>query len=174
MGVSFNFPKFDPKHSKEIQLQGDATITDHHIIRLTKLDDEGNPLGNRIGRVLFFDPVHLYDHSGFRAGFETTFIFRISKPYNTDYTPGPADELLLLNLILFPIPSLIPIIPTYNSAHKKLTVHVSTYLHTQPDTLTYDVDLSTKLPEKVKVGLSASTGRFSQNTEILSWIFKSN
>ncbi|XLU72693.1 hypothetical protein S245_031746 [Arachis hypogaea] len=83
-------------------------------------------------------------------------------------------ELLLLNLILFPIPSLIPIIPTYNSAHKKLTVHVSTYLHTQPDTLTYDVDLSTKLPEKVKVGLSASTGRFSQNTEILSWIFKSN
>ncbi|RYR36495.1 hypothetical protein Ahy_A09g041457 [Arachis hypogaea] len=93
MGVSFNLHKFDPKHSKEIQFQGDATITDHHIIRLTNLDDQGNPLGNRVGRVLFSDPVHLYDHSGFRAGFETTFVFRISKPYNTDYTPGPGDGL---------------------------------------------------------------------------------
>ncbi|XP_025680081.1 flt3 receptor-interacting lectin-like [Arachis hypogaea] len=233
MGVSFNLHKFDPKHSKEIQFQGDATITDHHIIRLTNLDDDGNPLGNRVGRVLFSDPVHLYDHSGLRAGFETTFVFRISNPITLNIhldlvmvLPSSLlvlklkfllnllesfsaslmmhlTELLLLNSILFPTPILgIPIIRTselmltlsghqslllefhdaaittakitYNSAHKKLTVHVSTYLHSQPDTLTYDVDLSTKLPEKVKIGISASTGQFSQTTEILSWIFKSN
>ncbi|QHN78906.1 hypothetical protein HN51_056106 [Arachis hypogaea] len=234
MGVSFNLHKFDPKHSKEIQFQGDATITDHHIIRLTNLDDDGNPLGNRVGRVLFSDPVHLYDHSGLRAGFETTFVFRISKPYNTEYTPGPGDGLAFflasaeteippessgkfLGLFNDASDRIVavefdtfsnsdigdPNYPhigvdvnsirsskvcywnfhdaaittakiTYNSAHKKLTVHVSTYLHSQPDTLTYDVDLSTKLPEKVKIGISASTGQFSQTTEILSWIFKSN
>ncbi|RYQ92774.1 hypothetical protein Ahy_B09g099011 isoform A [Arachis hypogaea] len=233
MGVSFNLHKFDPKHSKEIQFQGDATITDHHIIRLTNLDDDGNPLGNRVGRVLFSDPVHLYDHSGLRAGFETTFVFRISKPYNTEYTPGPGDGLAFflasadteippessgkfLGLFNDASDRIVavefdtfsnsdigdPNYPhigidvnsirsskvcywnfhdaaittakiTYNSAHKKLTVHVSTYLHSQPDTLTYDVDLSTKLPEKVKIGISASTGQFSQTTEILSWIFKS-
>ncbi|RYQ92776.1 hypothetical protein Ahy_B09g099011 isoform C [Arachis hypogaea] len=221
-------------HSKEIQFQGDATITDHHIIRLTNLDDDGNPLGNRVGRVLFSDPVHLYDHSGLRAGFETTFVFRISKPYNTEYTPGPGDGLAFflasadteippessgkfLGLFNDASDRIVavefdtfsnsdigdPNYPhigidvnsirsskvcywnfhdaaittakiTYNSAHKKLTVHVSTYLHSQPDTLTYDVDLSTKLPEKVKIGISASTGQFSQTTEILSWIFKSN
>ncbi|XP_016173850.1 lectin-like [Arachis ipaensis] len=160
--------------------------------------------------------------------------FRISKPYNTEYTPGPGDGLAFflasadteippessgkfLGLFNDASDRIVavefdtfsnsdigdPNYPhigidvnsirsskvcywnfhdaaittakiTYNSAHKKLIVHVSTYLHSQPDTLTYDVDLSTKLPEKVKIGISASTGQFSQTTEILSWIFKSN
>ncbi|QHO34940.1 hypothetical protein HN51_028443 [Arachis hypogaea] len=93
MGVSFNLHKFAPTNSKEIKFQGDATITDHNVIRLTNLDSDGNPLGNKVGRVLFSDPVHLYDHSGFRAGFETTFVFRISKPYSSEFAPGPGDGL---------------------------------------------------------------------------------
>ncbi|KAL4287644.1 hypothetical protein HN51_055313 [Arachis hypogaea] len=234
MGVSFNLHKFVPNNSREIIFQGDATITDHNVIRLTNLDSDGNPLGNRVGRVLFSNTVHLYDHSGFRAGFETTFIFRISKPYNSEFAPGPGDGLAFfitnagteippqssgkfLGLFNDASDRIVaiefdtfsnfeigdPNYPhigininsikssaigywnwhdgavttakiTYNSALKKITVSVSTYLDSQPDTLTYDIDLSTKLPEKVVVGLSASTGQFSQNTEILSWTFKSN
>ncbi|XLU71114.1 hypothetical protein S245_030167, partial [Arachis hypogaea] len=202
MGVSFNLHKFAPTNSKEIKFQGDATITDHNVIRLTNLDSDGNPLGNRVGRVLFSDPVHLYDHSGFRAGFETTFVFRISKPYSSEFAPGPGDGLafFLANADTEIPPESSGNYPhigininsirssavgywnwhdgavttakiTYNSALKRITVSVSTYLDNQPNTLSYDVDLSTKLPQKVAVGLSASTGQYSQNTEILSWTF---
>ncbi|RYR38611.1 hypothetical protein Ahy_A09g043690 [Arachis hypogaea] len=226
MGVSFNLHKFAPTNSKEIKFQGDATITDHNVIRLTNLDSDGNPLGNKVGRVLFSDPVHLYDHSGFRAGFETTFVFRISKPYSSEFAPGPGDGLAFflanadteippessgmflglfndasakvvavefdtfsnveigdpsgphirinINSIRSSATAVTTAKITYNSALKRITVSVSTYLDNQPNTLSYDVDLSTKLPQKVAVGLSASTGQYSQNTEILSWTFKSN
>ncbi|KAL4357113.1 hypothetical protein AHAS_Ahas09G0154200 [Arachis hypogaea] len=234
MRVSFNLHKFASTNSKEIKFLRAATITGHNVIRLTNLESNGNPLGNRVGRVLFSDPVHLYDHSSFRTGFETTFVFHISKPYSSEFAPKPGDGLafFLANadseiplessrnfLDLFNDASAKVVAVefdtfsnveigdpsgphigininsirssatsfwnwhdgavttakiTYNSALKRITVSVSTYLDNQPNTLSYDVDLSIKLPQKVAVGLSASTGQYSQNTEILSWTFKSN
>ena len=231
MSLSFNFSNFGVNHRDNLNLQGDATITESNVLVLTKVDSDGNPLGARVGRALYSTPVHLYDSHGQLAGFETRFTFRISSPH-ADYIPGPGDGLAFFittpdteiptdsfgkYLGLYTTSDGVVAVEfdtfpnrevgdpdykhiginvnsvkssaaaewawkdgeiatakvTYNSASGRLSVEAS-YPGCSPVKVHHDIKLNTILPEKVKVGFSASTGQFSQKNEVLSWSFKSN
>ncbi|ONK74858.1 uncharacterized protein A4U43_C03F10850 [Asparagus officinalis] len=66
---------------------------------------------------------------------------------------------------------------SYNSSTKNLSVFL-TYakdpVFSGNSSLTYHVDLSKILPEKVAMGFSASTGKVAELHELLSWDFSSN
>ena len=231
MPVSFNFHKFDNNASKKLILQGDATTTESNVLALTEVDSDGNPLGARVGRVLYSTPVHLYDRHGLLASFETRFTFRISSPVD-EYDPGPGDGLaffitkpdaeiptdsfgkylglytesdgvVAVEFDTYPNPEVgdprykhvginvnsvkssavaewdwqdgevATAKVTYNSASGRLSVE-SSYPNGSRVNVHYGIKLNTILPAKVRVGLSASTGQFSQVNEVLSWSFKSN
>ncbi|TKY51608.1 Agglutinin-2 protein [Spatholobus suberectus] len=83
--LSFSFDHF-AAGEEDLILQGDAiTGSGDNVLQLTKLDDDGNPERSSVGRVLYYDPVHLWKSSELVSGFETTFTFKIS---SSDPTPG--------------------------------------------------------------------------------------
>ena len=79
--TDFTFDSFDKSTKGQLIFQGDANISSSNTIQLTKTYDNGNPKKNSVGRVLFADPVHLWDNStGQYSSFETTFKSVITSP----------------------------------------------------------------------------------------------
>ena len=136
MGVSFTFDGFDPSHKDSLILQGDATITESKILQLTAVDSDDNPLGARVGRVLYSAPIQLYDGHGLEASFETTFVFRISAP-DDGYSSGPADGLAFF--IATPDTEIPPesfgkYLGLFNNASDKVVaVEFDTFSNTEPE-----------------------------------------
>ncbi|CAJ1977061.1 unnamed protein product [Sphenostylis stenocarpa] len=62
---------------------------------------------------------------------------------------------------------------SYNSASKRLSV-TTFYPGSKAVTLSHDVELTTVLPQWIRVGFSASTGAERQRNTLLSWSFSSS
>nr|BAN37442.1 lectin-like protein [Apios americana] len=75
--LSFSFKEFtaDPE---DLIFQGDTITGSNNVLQLTKVDSSGNPVGQSVGRVLYYAPVHLWESSELVSSFETTFTFSIS------------------------------------------------------------------------------------------------
>ncbi|KAK9097015.1 hypothetical protein Sjap_022512 [Stephania japonica] len=73
--TSFNYPSFDSSTSS-LKFQGNASATNGSIELNT--NGRGTPLPNSVGRVLYAEPLHLWDSkTGMVADFTTKFSFMI-------------------------------------------------------------------------------------------------
>ncbi|XP_015932954.1 lectin alpha chain [Arachis duranensis] len=88
--TSFTFNKFEFNNEKDLIFQGDASISKNNVLNLTKVDQNGLPLGTSVGRVLYSAPIHLFSSSALASSFETTFTFRISSNNSNNVGDGLA------------------------------------------------------------------------------------
>ncbi|KAK9163447.1 hypothetical protein Syun_004349 [Stephania yunnanensis] len=73
--TSFNYPSFDST-TRSLKFQGNASATNGSIELNT--NGRGKPLPNSVGRVLYAEPLHLWDsRTGMVADFTTKFSFMI-------------------------------------------------------------------------------------------------
>ena len=241
--VSFLFDKFD--ESKDLILQGDASISSSNALQLTRVDNNGNPLGGSVGRALYSTPIRLWDSStGGVASIFTSFIFLISSPSSSTpadgltfflaspdttippnsgggflglFSPSNAlnnsrkelvgfkassDKVVAVEFDTYPNLNLgdpdykhvgidvnsirsevtekwdwqngepVAVTISYDPYVKRLRVFAS-YPNGSRVDFTHDIDLTTHLPEWVRVGFSASTGQYSQVNNIISWSYGS-
>ncbi|MED6207742.1 hypothetical protein PIB30_038555 [Stylosanthes scabra] len=78
--VCFYMEKFIP-HQQNLILQGDATVSSEGKLRLTKVDEHGEPVYQSVGRALYMTPVHIRNsETGNVASFFTCFSFSIHAP----------------------------------------------------------------------------------------------
>nr|6TT9_AAA Chain AAA, Phytohemagglutinin [Phaseolus acutifolius]6TT9_BBB Chain BBB, Phytohemagglutinin [Phaseolus acutifolius]6TT9_CCC Chain CCC, Phytohemagglutinin [Phaseolus acutifolius]6TT9_DDD Chain DDD, Phytohemagglutinin [Phaseolus acutifolius] len=85
--ISFNFQRFNETN---LILQGDASVSSSGQLRLTNLNDNGEPTLSSLGRAFYSTPIQIWDSTtGAVASFATSFTFNIRVPNNA----GPADGL---------------------------------------------------------------------------------
>ncbi|KAG0477361.1 hypothetical protein HPP92_014202 [Vanilla planifolia] len=212
--LSFDFPSFNTSALQFFHFEGDSFFD--KVIKLTK-NEIGSSLSGSVGRVVYGEPLHLWDSAtGVVADFSTHFSFRIKAPNDSFFGDG-------LSFFLSPTqrPSPMPP-PAVTSASNKwdpsdnhLGINVNSLASTAyvlwdsslkdgrtgnawvdynasannlSVFLTYDenpsffgeyslsliVNLKKVLPEKVAFGFSASTGRYVEIHNILSWSFTSS
>ncbi|MED6112339.1 hypothetical protein PIB30_060774 [Stylosanthes scabra] len=78
--VCFYMEKFIP-HQQNLILQGDASVSSEGKLRLTKVDEHGEPVYQSVGRALYIAPVHIWNsETGNVACFFTCFSFAIHAP----------------------------------------------------------------------------------------------
>ncbi|KAK7393170.1 hypothetical protein VNO78_21666 [Psophocarpus tetragonolobus] len=78
---SFNFVDFEPG-DEDLIFQNDAYVTPSGVLHLTKVDQNGTPIKNSIGRALFADPIQIWDSTTNKvASFQTRFTFSINQTH---------------------------------------------------------------------------------------------
>ncbi|RYQ92433.1 hypothetical protein Ahy_B09g098662 [Arachis hypogaea] len=197
--ISFNFTKFS-KNSPRITLQGNSKILGDGVLALTSSE---NPVSNT-GRVLYATPVTIWEKAiGNNASFVTSFsfvvedaegdynpadeiIFFVRKEFDTytnEWDPDSAhvgiddvNSLISLKTVKWNrvSGSLVRVSIIYDSLFKTLSIFV-TNKNGRITTVSQVVDLKAVLPEKVRVGLSATTtGGGVEAHDIYLWSFTSN
>jgi len=94
--TSFSFQRFNETN---LILQRDATVSSKGQLRLTNVNDNGEPTLSSLGRAFYSAPIQIWDNTtGAVASFATSFTFNIDVPNNS----GPADGLAF---VLLPVGS---------------------------------------------------------------------
>ncbi|MED6203686.1 hypothetical protein PIB30_001931 [Stylosanthes scabra] len=88
--TSFLFNRFDQSNQQNLIIQGDASVSSNGALQLTKVDNNGMPQLESVGRALYSEPITLYNSTtGEVASIFTSFVFLIASPFDT----LPADGL---------------------------------------------------------------------------------
>ncbi|KAG0451339.1 hypothetical protein HPP92_013739 [Vanilla planifolia] len=97
--LSFDFPSFNTSALQFFDFEGDSFFD--KVIKLTK-NEIGSSLSGSVGRVVYGEPLHLWDSAtGVVADFNTHFSFRIKAPNDSFFGDG-------LSFFLSPYPSSLP------------------------------------------------------------------
>ena len=89
---SFDYQTFD---SSNLIIQGDATVSSAGQLRLTKVQGNGKPTAESLGRAFYSSPIQIWDSkTGSVASFATSFKFNIFAPNKSNSADGLAFALV--------------------------------------------------------------------------------